>query len=64
MQAAFDSMDARASALAGLWPGPEMTSQELREHMNIITDHLACDTYGGLQRQDRSVCPNIDNSTV
>ena len=49
VQAAFDSMDARASALAGLWPGPQMTSQELREHMNIITDHLACDTYGGVE---------------
>ncbi|CAE7328274.1 DSPTP1 [Symbiodinium sp. CCMP2592] len=26
-----------------------MTSQELRQHVVVITDHLACDTYGGVE---------------
>eukprot|EP00439_Symbiodinium_sp_Y106_P077254 s2889_g16.t1 len=49
VQAAFDSMDgARSRDRPETGPGL-YTSQELREHMNIITDHLACDTYGGVE---------------
>ncbi|CAE7460837.1 unnamed protein product [Symbiodinium sp. CCMP2592] len=33
----------------GPWTGPSMTSQELRQHVVVITDHLACDTYGGVE---------------
>lgn len=49
LQAAFEPMDARASALVGLWPGPDMSPEQVRQHVDLITEHLTCDTYGGVE---------------
>ena len=48
LPALFEPCDARAAATQGLWPGPNMNAEQLKEAVASLTKTLCSDTYGGV----------------
>ena len=44
----FDPCDARRNASQGLWPGPDMTPEQLKGGLQTLRSVVCSDTYGGV----------------
>ena len=44
----FEPCDARHHASQGLWPGPNMTPEQLKNGVQSLRSVLCSDTYGGV----------------